>query len=93
MMFKCVTKELKKKIFSGLDKTNNSMEHKMMLIDIILLYAEGLTNKEISEELGYSIPFTNKRLADIRHILDELTLKDIEDLHNNNLGIRPNGIK
>lgn len=96
-MFKCVTKELKKKIFKGLDKIDsrfddildNRMEYKMELLKVILLYAEGLTNIEICKELGKSIPLINRRIFDAKNLLDKETLKEVEDLHNNNLGIKP----
>ena len=96
-MFKCVTKELKKKIFKGLDKIDSSfddildtrMEYKMELLNVILLYAEGLTNIEICKELGKSIPLINRRIFDAKNLMDKETLKEVEELHNNNLGIKP----
>ncbi len=88
-MFKCVTKELKKKIFNGLDRLEIEMEHKMQLLDVILLYAEGLDNKGLCHELGLTYPVLNRRLHTVKNILDKYTLKEVEDLHKNNLGIRP----
>jgi len=88
-MFKCVTKELKKKIFNGLDRLEVPMEHKMELLDVILLYAEGLDNRGLCQELGLTHPVLNRRLSTVKSILDKYTLKEVEELHKTNLGIRP----
>lgn len=88
-MFRCVTKELKKKIFNGLDRLEVEMEHKVQLLDVILLYAEGLDNRGLCQELGLSHPVLNRCLHTVKNILDKYTLKEVEDLHKNNLGIRP----
>lgn len=88
-VFKCVTKELKKKIFNGLDRLEVEMEHKVQLLDVILLYAEGLDNKGLCQELGLTHPVLNRRLSTVKSILDKYTLKEVEDLHKTNLGIRP----
>ena len=88
-MFRCVTKELKKKIFNGLDRLDIEMEHKMQLLEVILLYAEGLEQMELSKELNLMIPVIHRRLKTVKSILDKYTLKEIEELHKNNLGIRP----
>ena len=88
-MFRCVTKELKKKIFNGLDRLDIEMEHKMELLNVILLYAEGLEQMELSKELNLMIPVIHRRLKTVKSILDKFTLKEIEELHKNNLGIRP----
>jgi len=88
-MFRCVTKELKKKIFNGLDRLDIEMEHKIQLLEVILLYAEGLEQMELSKELNLMIPVIHRRLKTVKSILDKYTLKEIEELHKNNLGIRP----
>ena len=61
-MFKCVTKELKKKIFNGLDRLEVPMEHNMELLDVILLYAEGLDNRGLCQELGLTHPVLNHQI-------------------------------
>jgi len=88
-MFRCVTKELKKKIFNGLDRLDIEMEHKIQLLEVILLYAEGLEQMELSKELNLMIPVIHRRLKTVKSILDKYTLKEIEELHKNNLDIRP----
>ena len=88
-MFRCVTKELKKKIFNGLDRLDIEMEHKIQLLEVILLYAKGLEQMELSKELNLMIPVIHRRLKTVKSILDKYTLKEIEELHKNNLGIRP----
>jgi len=88
-MFRCVTKELKKKIFNGLDRLDIEMEHKIQLLEVILLYAEGLEQMELSKELNLMIPVIHRSLKTVKSILDKYTLKEIEELHKNNLDIRP----
>lgn len=88
-MFRNVSKELKRKIFKGIDKLDISMEEKMLHVYVILLYAEGLSYREISRELIKPVLVVNRALRDVKFALDIDSLQEVEELHENNLGKRP----
>ena len=84
-----VSKELKRKIFKGIDKLDISMEEKMLHVYVILLYAEGLSYREISSELIKPVLVVNRALRDVKFALDIDSLQEVEELHKNNRGKRP----
>lgn len=84
-----VSKELKRKIFNSIDKLGISMEEKMFHVYVILLYAEGLSYREISSKLIKSVLVTNRALREVKFVLDKDTLQEVEELHKNNWGKRP----
>ena len=88
-VLKMVSKELKRKIFKGIDKMDISMEEKMFHVYVILLYAEGLSYRELSRELIKPVFEVNKALREVKLVLDKNSLKEVEELHKNNLGKRP----
>lgn len=87
-MFRNVSKELKRKIFKGIDKLDISMEEKMLHVYVILLYAEGLSYREISRELIKPVLVVNRALREVKFALDIDSLQEVEELHENNLGKR-----
>ena len=88
-MFINVSKDLKRRIFRGVDKLGISMEEKMFHVYVILLYAEGLSYREISRELIKPVLVVNRALRDVKFALDIDSLQEVEELHENNLGKRP----
>ena len=88
-MFINVSKDLKRRIFRGVDKLGISMEEKMFHVYVILLYAEGLSYREISSKLITSVLVARRALREVKFILDKDTLQEVEELHKNNWGKRP----
>lgn len=88
-MFINVGKDLKRRIFRGVDKLGISMEEKMFHVYVILLYAEGLSYREISSKLITSVLVARRALREVKFILDKDTLQEVEELHKNNWGKRP----
>lgn len=88
-MFINVSKDLKRRIFRGVDKLGISMEEKMFHVYVILLYAEGLSYREISSKLITSVLVARRALREVKFILDKDTLQEVEELHKNNWGKSP----
>ena len=88
-MFINVSKDLNRRLFRGVDKLGISMEEKMFHVYVILLYAEGLSYREISSKLITSVLVARRALREVKFILDKDTLQEVEELHKNNWGKRP----